>query len=156
MEGAEHGNTNIRLALLRSKELIQDVLFNGEEADRIADAWRAAIVLITDGQHVVPQKDGTNETERQVIDEVIDIDSGAAGLIGSRIDVACVGIGNDLNIDLLSKVASECTAHQMRMAARKKIDSLLIGGSLFVKVDAGDVNFGSVIRTFIDVSSGSA
>jgi len=156
MEGAEHGYTNIRLALLRSKELIQDVLFNGEEADRIADGWRVAIVLITDGRHVVPQEDGTNETERQVIEEVIDIDSGAAGLIDSRIDVACVGIGNDLNIDLLSKVASECTALQMRMAARKKIDSLLIGGSLFVKVDSGDVNFGSVIRTFIDVVSGSA
>ena len=45
--------------------------------------------------------DGTSETDADVAPQALDIHQGLSGLIGSRIDVGCVGIGTDVNRSLL-------------------------------------------------------
>lgn len=155
MANVKPGLTNIRLALQRSKELIQDALFESETAAEIADRWRAVIILVTDGIHEICRADGERETDRDVINELIDLDTGVGALIGSRIDVGCVGIGLDQNSDLLSKVASACTPKQKQIARLSRVDDLLVNNSLFIKVDANDKRYEEAIRAFIDVASGS-
>ncbi len=155
MANVTPGLTNIRLALQRSKELIQDALFEGDTASEITDRWRAVIILVTDGIHAVRRTDGQPEADSDVVDELIDLDTGVGALIGSRIDVGCVGIGLDQNSDLLSKVASACTPKQRQIARISRVDDLLVNNSLFIKVDANDKRYEEAIRSFIDVVSGS-
>lgn len=155
MAGVKPGLTNIRLALNRAKELVQDALFDGETASDIADRWRAVIILITDGIHMIQRADGQPETDNDVIDELIGLDAGAGALIGSRIDVGCVGIGLDQKSELLSKIASACTPKQMQIARISRVDDLLVNNSLFIKVEANDKRYEEAIRSFIDVASGS-
>jgi uncharacterized protein YegL len=153
--GVTPGLTNIRLALQRAKELVQDALFDSEAAFDIADRWRAVIILITDGIHQVQRADGQPETDNDVIDELIGLDAGAGALIGSRIDVGCVGIGLNQKSELLSKIASACTPKQMQIARISRVDDLLVNNSLFIKVEANDKRYEEAIRSFIDVASGS-
>lgn len=155
LKGVKLGHTNIRLALQRSKELIQDALAD-EQAERLATAWRAAVVLVTDGNHVVQRSDGTTETDDDVAQQAVLIHEGAVDsplLIGGRIDVGCVGIGKDVNATLLGAIASHCTPVQKRMAALAGIGDRLVDGRLFLSVDSSDSRFHDAIRTFIDVAS---
>lgn len=156
LKGVSLGMTNIRLALQRSKELIQNTLADEESTSRLAHSWRAAVVLVTDGNHVVQRPDGSRETDDDVATQALDIHQGLTGLINSRIDVGCVGIGTDINRDLLKNIASRCTPLQKGMAARAGISHLLLEERLFVVIDANDVRSSDAIRAFIDVASASA
>ena len=155
LRGVTLGQTNIRLALQRSKELFQDTISDADSVTALADNWRAALVLITDGNHYVEREDGTYETDDNVAHQALNIHEGLSGLIGGRIDVGCVGIGTDVNRDLLVNVASQCTPTQRGMAARAGIGGLLLEDRLCILVDSNSDKFGVAIRTFIDVASGS-
>jgi Mg-chelatase subunit ChlD len=156
LEGITPGQTNIRLALQRSKELIQETVLDEESVSALADAWRATVVLITDGVHYVRRPDGSTETEQDIVGAVLQIHMGASDLISSRIDVGCVGIGIDVNTVMLTSIASRCTPLQLKMARTAGISKLLIDERLFIRVDSADPGFSDAIRTFIDVASGSA
>lgn len=156
LDGVTLGQTNIRLALQKSKELIQNTLADTDSVSALADSWRACVILVTDGNHYVVKTDGSVETDAEVALQALDIHEGLKGLIGSRIDVGCVGIGTDLNRELLKNIASLCTPTQKGMAARAGIGPLLQDNRLFIVVDSSDNRFGEAIRTFIDVASGSA
>jgi len=155
LRGVTLGQTNIRLALQRSKELFQDTISDSDSVSALADNWRAALVLITDGNHYVQRDDGTYETEDNVAPQALNIHEGLSGLIGGRIDVGCVGIGTDVNRNLLVNIASPCTPTQHGMAARAGIRDLLVDDRLCILVDSKSDKFGVAIRTFIDVASGS-
>lgn len=160
LQGVTMGQTNIRLALQRSKELIQDTLADSDSINVLADRWGAAVVLITDGNHYVERDDGTYETDTDVALEALDIHQGVSGLqdvrlIGDRIDVGCVGIGADVNRNLLAHIASPCSPKQRVMAKHALIEKLLLGDRLFIAVDSKSDKFGEAIRAFIDVASGS-
>jgi Mg-chelatase subunit ChlD len=156
LQGVILGQTNIRLALQRSKEMIQNTIADSDSVYALADNWRAAVVLITDGNHYVRRGDGTYETDANVALQALDIHEGLSGLIGERIDVGCVGIGTDVNRNLLVNIASPCTATQRGMAARAGIGGLLLDDRLCIIVDSQNDKFGEAVRTFIDVASGSA
>lgn len=155
LRGVTLGQTNIRLALQRSKELFQDTISDSDSVSALADNWRAALVLVTDGKHYVQRADGTDETDDDVALQALNIHEGLSGLIGGRIDVGCVGIGTDVNRNLLVNIASPCTPLQRGMAARAGIGNLLLDGRLCILVDSKSDKFGIAIRTFIDVASGS-
>jgi hypothetical protein len=157
LQGISLQQTNIRLALQRSKELIQNTIADEESVYALADGWRAAVILVTDGNHYVERSDGTGtyETDEDVAPQALDIHQGLSGLLGGRIDVGCVGIGTDVNRDLLMNIASPCTPLQRGMATRAGIGELLINDRLFIVVDSKTEKFGQAIRTFIDVASGS-
>ena len=155
LRGVTLGQTNIRLALQRSKELFQDTISDSDSVSALADSWRAALVLITDGNHYVQRDDGTYETEDDIAPQAVNIHGGLSGLIGGRIDVGCVGIGTDVNRNLLVNIASPCTPTQHGMAARAGIRDLLVDDRLCILVDSKRDDFGVAIRTFIDVASGS-
>lgn len=156
MSGVKPSTTNIRLALQRSKELIQDALSDSESVSELAEEWRAAVVLVTDGNHVVTRVDGSKETDTDVASSALEIHQGLSGLIGGRIDVGCVGIGDDINQDLLKAISSKCTTLQKGMASRARVKDKLIEERLFIIVDSNDGKFGEAIRSFIDVASGNA
>lgn len=145
--------TNIRLALQRSKEAIQNTLADTESVASLADYWRAAVILITDGNHVVKRIDGTLETDTDVALQALDIHEGLKGLIGGRIDVGCVGIGKDVNRELLMNISSRCTFTQRSMAQRAGIAELLVEDRLCILVDSENEGFPEAVRTFIDVAS---
>jgi len=157
LQGITLEQTNIRLALQRSKELFQNTIADSDPVSALADSWRAAVVLITDGNHYVkrPDDSGTYETDADVGHQALDIHQGLSGLIGGRIDVGCVGIGTDVNQNLLVNIASQCTPTQRGMATRAGIGGLLLDDRLFIVVDSNNDKFGEAIRTFIDVASGS-
>lgn len=155
LKGISHGQTNIRLALQRSKELIQSAIADDAIKD-LAENWRAAVILITDGMHYVQRADGSKETDVDVAPEAIAIHEGLSGLINSKVDVGCVGIGNDINRDLLGNIASPCTPLQRHMASLASIAHFLVGDRLFIAVDSNDSGFVDAIRTFIDIASASA
>jgi hypothetical protein len=157
LQGVSLQQTNIRLALQRSKELIQNTIADEESIYALADNWRAAVILVTDGNHFVERLDGTGtyETDTDVAPQALDIHQGLSGLIEGRIDVGCVGIGTDVNRNLLMNIASPCTPLQRGMAARAGIADTLIDNRLFIAVDSKSDKFGQAIRTFIDVASGS-
>ena len=83
LEGVRPGQANIRLALRRSKELIQDTL--ADNAIRaIADDWLATVVLITEGRHTVRGANGEPETDddvagRQAIETADELDRMSPG-----------------------------------------------------------------------------
>jgi uncharacterized protein YegL len=153
LKGITPGQTNLRLALQRAKELIQDTVADDDSISSIADQWRAAVVLITDGNHYLTRQDGTTESDADVAPQALDIHQGLSGLIDSRIDVGCVGIGTDVNRALLSSIASECSPIQKRMATNSGIANLLQGSRLFINVDSNDPRFVEAIRAFINVAS---
>jgi hypothetical protein len=157
LQGVRLAQTNIRLALQRSKELIQNTVADENSVYALADNWRAAVILVTDGNHCVERGDGsgTYESDVDVAPQALDIHQGLSGLIGGRIDVGCVGIGTDVNRDLLMNIASPCTPIQRGMANRAGIADLLLGDRLFINVDSKSERFGEAVRTFIDVASGS-
>ncbi len=155
LHGVDPGQTNIRLALQRSKEAIQNTISDQASVAALADEWRAVVVLITDGMHYVARADGTCETDENVALQALDIHEGLTGLVGSRIDVGCVGIGTDVNLNLLVSIASPCTALQRGMARRAEIDKMLLDDRLCISVDSNSSQFGVAIRTFIDVASSS-
>lgn len=156
LAGIRPGQTNIRLALQRAKEVIQETLADKDSISRLADGWRATVVLITDGKHYVERRDGTVENDKDVAEAALKIHMGAPDLIGGRIDVGCVGIGTDVNAAMLSTIASSCTPQQLRIARVARIGTLLNEEKLFIKVDSADPGFPNAIRTFIDVASASA
>lgn len=154
--GVIPGQTNIRLALQRAKELIQETVADEESVSVLADAWRATVVLVTDGLHFVKRPDGSTESEADVAGAALQIHMGASDLIGGRIDVGCVGIGSDVNSAMLSSIASHCSPAQQRMARTAGIANLLVGDRLFIRVDSQQAGYADAIRSFIDVASGSA
>lgn len=156
LSGIRPGQTNIRLALQRAKEAIQEALADEESLAAVGDNWRATVVLITDGNHYVQRSDGTVESDKDVAEAALKIHMGAPNLIGGRIDVGCVGIGTDVNATMLSTIASRCTPQQLKMARIAGIADMLVGEQLFLKVDSSDRAFPEAIRTFIDVASASA
>ena len=137
------------------RELIHDIIFDSDLANDLADSWRAMIVLVTDGNHNIRRPDGRPEGDRNVIEEIEDIDTGSEKLIDGKIAVGCVGIGSDLNMNLLSKIASPCTTDQLDNAAKMGVAKYLENGCLLLKVDERKPNFGTVIRSFVDMMSGS-
>lgn len=156
LRGVTMSQTNLRLALQRAKELIQDALADEEHTGDIAAAWHASVVLITDGRHEVQRSDGTWETDEDVGPQALEIHMGLPGLIDGRIDVGCVGIGADVNRPFLADLASACTPTQRRMATTAGVISLLRDNRLFMCVDSNDRGFGEAIRAFIDVASSRA
>ncbi|MCA0215559.1 MAG: VWA domain-containing protein [Proteobacteria bacterium] len=155
LQDVEPGLTNLRLAIQRSRELIHDIIFDSDLANDLADSWRAMIVLVTDGNHNIRRPDGRPEGDLNVIEEIEDIDTGSEKLIDGKIAVGCVGIGSDLNMNLLSKIASPCTTDQLDNAAKMGVAKYLENGCLLLKVDERKPNFGTVIRSFVDMMSGS-
>lgn len=153
LQGITLRYTNIRLALQRSRELLQNTISDDASLRLLADVWRAAVIVITDGNHVVMRGDGSYETDDDVAGEALNIHMGISGLTGQRIDVGCVGIGNDVKKDLLLNIASPCTPIQSTMAARARIDYLLCDNRLCMLVDSNDARFDEAIRTFIDIVS---
>jgi len=157
LSGIRPGQTNIRLALQRSKELFQDTLTEDDSISNLADYWRAIIVLITDGNHYIQRPDGTDETDADVAHEVVEIHSGVAAmtdvLIENRIMIGCVGIGTDINRKMLEGIASQRTAIQRQMAQSYNIDHLFEGEKLFINVDPKKSGFDKAIRAFIDLAS---
>ena len=156
LSGIRPGQTNIRLALQRSKELIQDTLLDKDAIRAIADDWRASVVLITDGRHYIQRPDGTLETEADVAGEAMNIHAGVTGLIDQKIVVGCVGIGTDVNANMLQNIASLCSDVQRQMVRGKPVEKLLRDGRLFITVDAGSSGFDEAIRAFIDCASARA
>lgn len=155
LNGVTMRQTNIRLALQRAKELIQNTLADIESVRPLADEWRAAVILITDGKHEVARADGSGVLESDAdVGEALDIYEGVAGLVG-RLDVGCVGIGSDANLSLLDPIASPCTPRQRRLAATSGIDKLLRNGRLSIHVDSENPAFSEAVRAFIDVASSS-
>lgn len=156
LKGVTLGQTNIRLALQRTKELIQDTLADEDSMNQLADAWRASVVLITDGNHFVQRSDGTQETDNDVARQAFQIHEGMPHLLQGRLDIGCVGIGSDVNHNLLRNIASQCTPTQKRIASVIGLSNFLQDNRLFITVDSKDPKFGEAIRAFIDVASGSA
>lgn len=156
LAGISPGQTNIRLALQRAKELIQETVADADSVSALADAWRATVILITDGLHYVERLDGTVETDKDVASAILSIHMGASDLIGSKIDVGCVGIGTDVNSAMLGTIASRCTPQQLKMARNAGIANLLVNNQLFIRVDSARPGFSDAIRSFIDVASASA
>ncbi len=155
LTGLTPGQTNIRLALQRSKELLQDTLEDDDSLSELADDWRATVILVTDGNHFVQRQDGSAENDNDVAGAVLDIHGGLEGIRDQKIVVGCVGIGTDVNSGMLSDIASQCSTDQRKMAKNAGIENLLLDGRLFIKVDSNNNNFGNAIRTFIDVASSS-
>ena len=156
LSGVQPGQTNIRLALQRAKEAVQETLADEESISTLGDNWRSTVILITDGNHFVTRSDGSVESDKDVAEAALNIHMGAPNLIGGRIDVGCVGIGTDVNVAMLSTIASRCTPRQLRMARIAGIARLLNSEQLFLQVDSSDPGFPDAIRTFIDVASTSA
>jgi hypothetical protein len=167
LDGIEMGLTNLRLALQRAKELIQNALADQQMLGQLADRWRALLIVITDGRHEFKRLDGSLETDLDVAQEAMNIHLGISRMYGDdsatdvqliddRISVGCVGIGTDVNRDLLFNISSPCTERQKHMARTAQISSLLVGERLFIQVDSNNARYADAIRSFVDVASSSA
>lgn len=167
LEGMPMARTNIRAALIRAKELVQDALGDSELLGRIAPEWRAVVVLVTDGRHEVTREDGSEEDDSDVaaaaeqihlgVSHVYDkTDNQHIRLKDSRITLGCVGIGTDLNDELLLNISSQCSENQKRMARTAQIERHLVAERLFIKVDSNSPTYADAVRAFVDVASSSA
>jgi hypothetical protein len=167
LDGMHMGLTNLRLAIQRSKELIQNAVADEQMLGDLADRWRALLILITDGRHEFKRSDGSLETDLDVAEEAMDIHLGISSMYGGgsptevqliddQISVGCVGIGTDVNRELLFNISSACTERQKQMARTAQIHSLLVGERLFIQVDSNNPRYADAIRSFVDVASSSA
>ncbi len=147
---ASGNGTNISRALSVSVELVDDVLTDPSNAD-LASEWHALIVLITDGKD-------TNDRQ-SVIDSAATIAVERALLESRRIRLACVGIGNSVDLPLLTEIATEADAKDLdrftKAGLRQHLQTAPASTRpcLVIKVDAEDREYQELIRLFIDVVS---
>lgn len=148
LDGIERGYTNIRLALDRCADLIDGFRHSDVSRD-LAMNWDAAtVVLLTDGEHYTPV-DGKFETATDIDDHVYSTIRRA-----EKVSFGFIGLGGGAKHDAMQTWATKATEQQTEMAKRMNIQ--LVGGSLYVKVDASNQNLDYVVRSFIDIASSRA
>ena len=144
----ERAQTNIRLALDRASDFI-DQFRSSDEAPKLARRWTsAAVVMLTDGAHFLGDPEHP-ETSKDILGHVFHTLNRS-----ENIQFAFVGIGADSDHTSMTAWASEATERQRQVARDKAIR--LTDNKLYVKVDSADVNMGGIIRSFVDVVSGSS
>jgi hypothetical protein len=148
LAGIERGYTNIRFALDRSADLI-DGFRHSDVARALAMRWDAAtVVLLTDGVH--------NTCVNGIFETASDIDDHVYATIrrSENVSFGFIGLGKSAKHDAMETWATRATDQQKEMAVQKKVP--LVGGSLYVKVDAKSEHLGYIIRSFIDIASSRA
>lgn len=139
--------SNIGNALVTSRRLINAVLAEPDNL-AIASSWSATIILFTDGL-------ATNKAE--VMDAAAHLEGGFSGPL-QKVDLACVGIGSDVDFPLLKSIASCPSEIAIKMLRNSRLLDKLprnnAGSPLMaISIDMMDKYYSEVIRSFIDIAS---
>lgn len=150
LSGSSGIGTNLSLALKSAVGTIDDAL-NDSSSKALASVWHALIILVTDGKDTVDLK--------AVYAEAATIATQRAGLTDKTVRLAVVAIGDDCQMKLLADIATEADDSTLRRLEMNGLAKYVVtpDGShrprLLLHVDAKDVNYCDVIRTFIDLVS---
>lgn len=140
--------TNIGNALTTCRELIDSVLTETSNKT-IATSWSATIILLTDGRA------GDSDSVKHA---AAHLEGGVFAGPVKKIDLACVGIGKDVDFDLLKSIASSPGEEAIKMLKNNQLHEKLpqdgFGGRLMaLRIDMTNPQYAEVIRAFIDIAS---
>lgn len=141
--------TNLAGALQHGRALIDSVLADPEN-QKIASAWSATIILLTDGRSDEPE---------EVKKIAATLEGGRLGSVNlQKIDLACVGIGKDVDFDLLTNIASPVSDTAGKLLRNNQLHEQLprtnAGSRLMaIRVDMNNKNYADAVRSFVDIAS---